>query len=55
MDIDQLKSNWQQQLAQQPPNEQLNWGKHMQVLEDKMTVLDRNVRVGPFMAPSRLY
>lgn len=44
MDIDQLKSNWQQQLVQKTPDEQLDWGKNMIALEDKMIALDRNVK-----------
>jgi hypothetical protein len=44
MDIEQLKSNWQQQLTKQSSDEHLVAGKHMQAIEDKMIILDRNIK-----------
>lgn len=46
MDIDQLKSNWQQQVSRKTlsENEQLDLKKNMTAIEDKMMVLDKNVK-----------
>jgi membrane protein YdbS with pleckstrin-like domain len=44
MDIDQLKSNWQQQLAQKPIDELSDWEKDSVAIENKMKALDKNVQ-----------
>jgi len=44
MDIDQLKSDWQQQLVQPSSVEQLDWEENMVEIENKMMALNRNVK-----------
>ncbi|MBL4940305.1 MAG: hypothetical protein JKY81_01430 [Colwellia sp.] len=44
MELDQLKSNWQQQFVKKSQDEQSDLEKHMRAIEDKMAALDRNVK-----------
>jgi len=44
MDIEQLKSGWQHQLAQPLAHEQQSWKNKMIVIEGKMLALDRHVK-----------